>query len=62
MDYNEDSYLSIDELYRFFATRDSNIRREEIEYLFELSDKDKNRKISINEFIYIYILLEEKLK
>ena len=62
MDYNEDSYLSIDELYRFFATRDSNIRREEIEYLFELSDKDKNNRISLNEFVYIYILLEEKLK
>ena len=62
MDYNEDSNLTIDELYRFFATKDPNVHKEEIEYLFELSDKDKNNRISLNEFVYIYILLEEKLK
>ena len=62
LDYNGDQYLSIDELYNFFASKNPNVNKEEIEYLFELSDKDKNRKISINEFIYIYILLEEKLK
>ena len=62
IDYNEDSYLSIDELYRFFMKKNPNVKKEEIQYLFELSDKDKNQKISLNEFVYIYILLEEKLK
>ena len=62
IDYNEDSYLSIDELYKFFLTKNPNVQKEEIQYLFELSDKDKNKKISINEFVYIYISLEEKLK
>ena len=62
MDYNEDSYLSIDELYQFFASKNPNVKKEEIRYLFELSDKDRNQKLSINEFVYIYILLEEKLK
>ncbi len=62
MDYNTDSYLSIDELYKFFAKNNPEVKKEEILYLFELSDKDKNKKISLNEFIYIYILLEEKLK
>lgn len=62
LDYNEDSYLSIDELHKFFLTKNPNVQKEEIQYLFELSDRDKNKKISINEFVYIYILLEEKLK
>lgn len=62
IDYNEDSFLSIDEFYRFFVSKNNNVQKEEIQCLFELFDKDKNKKISLNEFIYIYILLEEKLK
>lgn len=62
MDYNEDSFLSIDEIYNFFASKNPNVKREEIETLFELSDRDKNKRLSLNEFVYIYILLEEKLK
>ena len=62
IDYNEDSTLSIEELYRFFVQKNPNVKKEEIQNLFELSDKDKNKKLSINEFVYIYILLEEKLK
>ncbi len=62
IDYNEDSFLSIEEFYRFFASKNNNVKKEEIQCLFELADKDKNKKISLNEFIYIYILLEEKLK
>lgn len=62
IDYNEDSFLSIDELYRFFSSKYPNVKKEEIQSLFEISDKDKNKKLSINEFVYIYILLEEKLK
>lgn len=62
MDYNQDSFLSIEELHRFFISKYPNVQKEEIQSLFELSDKDKNKKLSINEFVYIYILLEEKLK
>lgn len=62
MDYNQDSLLSIEELHRFFISKYPNVQKEEIQSLFELSDKDKNKKLSINEFVYIYILLEEKLK
>ena len=62
IDYNEDSFLSIDELYNFFSSRYPNVKKEDIQSLFEISDKDKNKKLSINEFVYIYVLLEEKLK
>ena len=62
MDYNEDSFLSVDEIYNFFSSKNPNIRKEEIQTLFELSDTDKNKRLTINEFVYIYILLEEKLK
>ena len=62
IDYNEDSFLSIDELYQFFRSRYPQVKKEDIQSLFELSDKDQNKKLSIDEFVYIYILLEEKLK
>ena len=62
MDYNDDSFLSVDEIYNFFSSKNPNVRKEEIQTLFELSDTDKNKRLSINEFVYIYILLEEKLK
>lgn len=62
MDYNEDSSLSVEEIYNFFLSKNPNVKKEEIQTLFELSDTDKNKRLSINEFVYIYILLEEKLK
>ena len=61
-DYNDDSYLSLEEFYRFFASKSPSIKKEEIQYLFESSEKGRNKRISLNEFIYIYLLLEEKLK
>jgi len=62
MDYNDDSVLSVDEIYNFFSSKNPNVRKEDIQTLFEISDTDKNKRLSINEFVYIYILLEEKLK
>ena len=62
IDVNKDSYLSLNELYNFFKKKNPSVKREDIQSLFELSDRDKNLKISLNEFVYIYILLEEKLK
>ena len=62
IDINKDSSISIDELYNFFASKNPSVKKEDIQSLFELSDKDKNKKISLNEFVYMYILLEEKLK
>ena len=62
IDINKDSFLSIDELYNFFSSKNPSVKKEDIQSLFELTDRDKNKKISLNEFVYIYILLEEKLK
>ena len=62
MDYNDDSLLSVDEIYNFFSSKNPNVKKEDIQTLFELSDTDKNKRLSINEFVYIYVLLEEKLK
>ena len=62
IDTNKDSSLSIEELYNFFASKNPSVKKEDIQSLFELSDIDKNQKLSLNEFVYIYILLEEKLK
>ena len=62
IDINKDSSLSIDELYNFFSSKNPSVKKEDIQSLFELTDRDKNKKISLNEFVYIYILLEEKLK
>ena len=62
IDVNKDSFLSINELYNCFKKKNPSVKREDIQSLFELSDRDKNSKISLNEFVYIYILLEEKIK
>ena len=43
LDYNGDQYLSIDKLYSFFASKNPNVNKEEIEYLFELSVKNEKR-------------------
>ena len=62
IDTNQDAFLSIQELYNFFSSKNPSVKKEDIQSLFELSDHDKNSKISLNEFVKIYILLEEKLK
>jgi len=62
IDTNKDSSISIDELYNFFTMKNPSVKKEDIQSLFELSDRDKNQRISLNEFVYMYILLEEKLK
>ena len=38
MDYNEDSFLSVDEIYNFFSSKNPNIRKEEIQTLFAVGD------------------------
>lgn len=62
IDINKDAFLSIDELYNFFSSKNPSVKKEDIQSLFELTDRDKNQKITLDEFVYIYILLEEKLK
>ena len=58
---NPNSLLTLNELYNFFVSKNPGIKKEEIQTLFELSDY-KNSKISLNEFIKIYLLIEEQLK
>ena len=62
IDINKDAFLSIDELYNFFSSKNPSVKKEDIQSLFELTDRDKNQRITLDEFVYIYILLEEKLK
>ena len=62
IDINGDYLITIDELYAFFQKKNANIKKSEIQSLFEFGDRDKNSKITINEFVYMYILLEERLK
>jgi len=59
---NPNALLSINELYNFFSTKNQGVQKEDIQSLFELTDRDRSYKVSINEFIYMYILLEEKIK
>ena len=59
---NENAFLSIDELYNYFSRKNQGVQKEDIQSLFDLTDHDRNNKVSINEFIYMYILLEEKIK
>ena len=59
---NPNTNLSIDDLYNFFSSKNQSVQKEDIQSLFELNDLDRNKKVLINDFIYMYILLEEKLK
>ena len=59
---NPNAYLSIDELYNFFSSKNQGVQKEDIQSLFELSNRDRNIKVSINDFIFMYMLLEEKIK
>ena len=62
LNINENAFLSIDELYNYFSRKNQGVQKEDIQSLFDLTDHDRNNKVSINEFIYMYILLEEKIK
>ena len=59
---NSNALLSIDDLYNFFSQKNQGVLKEDIQSLFELTERNRNLKVSINEFIYMYILLEEKIK
>jgi hypothetical protein len=59
---NANALLSIDDLYNFFSQKNQGVQKEDIQSLFELTERNRNLKVSINEFIYMYILLEEKIK
>ena len=66
IDANSNSELTFDEVYDFFKDKTlpnstDKIDRKYIERLFFLMDKDKNNRISIQEFVFAYIKLEEKL-
>lgn len=60
--YQKNSNLQFSEIYNFFKSRNPNVKEEEIKSIYDLCGKDKNKKITINEFIYNYLTLEEKLK
>ena len=65
IDNNADHKLEFDEIENFFINKTINnkvIDKNYIERLFKLLDKDKDSEISIEEFIFSYIKLEEKLK
>ena len=65
IDNNADHKLQFEEIEKFFINKTINnkvIDNNYIERLFKLLDKDKDSEISIEEFIFAYIKLEEKLK
>jgi hypothetical protein len=62
IDKNGNSVISFDELYDFFHNKNPNITKEELEKIFYLFDIDHNQQITINEFVFSYIKLEEQLK
>lgn len=66
IDTNSNSELTLDEVYNFFKDKTlpnstEKIDKRYIERLFFLMDKDKNNRITIQEFVFSYIKLEEKL-
>ena len=62
MNPNPNTFVTLNELYNFFVTKNPAVKKEEIQTLFDMNNRDKGLKISLNDFIYIYLLLEEKLK
>ena len=58
---NPSNLFSLNDLYNFFVSKNPAVKKEEIQSLFELTDI-KESKITLNKFIYKYLLLEEKLK
>ena len=62
IDINQDSDITFNELLSFFQQKNPNVTEEDLKKIFELFDRDQNEKITIEEFIYAYIKLEEQLK
>ena len=62
IDKNGNSAISFNELYDFFHNKNPNISKEELEKIFYLFDRDQNQEITINEFVFLYLKLEEQLK
>lgn len=62
MNPNPNTSVTLNELYNFFVTKNPAVKKEEIQTLFDMNNRDKGLKISLNDFVYIYLLLEEKLK
>ena len=66
MDSNRNNELTKAEVFDFFkdkfnSTQAQQLDMKSIDRLFHLFDKDMDSKISINEFVFSYIKLEEKL-
>ena len=62
IDINQDEEITFNELLSFFQQKNPNVTDEDLQKIFELFDRDQNEKITIEEFIYSYIKLEEQLK
>ena len=62
IDANGDKVVTKDELAEFFQNLNHSLTKEDILKVFELFDSNKDEQITINEFIFSYIKLEEKLK
>lgn len=64
---DENDYIDVEELFQFSQNyKDSiegkTVNRNYIEKLFAYMDTDKDKKISIQEFVASYLFIEEKLK
>ena len=64
LDTGNKKEFSMDDFYKFFSSKNPGVKKEDIKSLFELTDPERNleNKITLNEFVSKYILLEEKIK
>lgn len=64
LDTGNKKEFSMDDFYKFFSSKNPGVKKEDIKSLFELTDPERHleNKITLNEFVSKYILLEEKIK
>ena len=64
LDTGNKKEFSMDDFYKFFSSKNPGVKKEDIKSLLELTDHQRNleNKITVNEFVSKYILLEEKIK
>ena len=62
MNPNPNTFVTLNELYNFFVTKNPAVKKEEMQTLFDMNNRDKGLKISLNDFIYIYLLINKNNK
>ena len=55
MNPNPNTFVTLNELYNFFVTKNPAVKKEEIQTLFDMNNRDKGLKISLNDFVFIHI-------